>query len=709
MKKYLVFLAFIVMFSLVIPLIQAQLEHETIEKAEIPIKTEYFVKDQTQVNCNSGLCLMVLKPIITYQINFYKIDPNIDVKIIDIIDNSVKFEIDSVMPIPFKYVLANKTERIETLLPLGKNTIIYKPEGNETIFGKRYVFGQNSTELTINSTDNIADVRVFGDSPDTTHENDTTIGIVCGEFISRYTYEKWNISQLLNYSSVQVLDANFSIYQSGVICNAEDGNLRIDLYHVYNDTWNEGTLTYNNQPCGINFNDSSNCNFSSYSTTITNINESGYYKNFSITNLLQHEYDLNDDLLSFVYRLNTSYNCIITQDRHAYHYSSEYETLKPFLSILFAQVDVTNPIVTLNDPLNNTWEKSLPITFNATGTDMGSGILNASLWHDCNGIWHRNATNYYSNQTQVEAIFNVNVADTSGCQWNVYFCDAYYIGSNCAFATNNFTLKIDTASPTIVFINQTPENEAVVPIYAKQLINFTITDLLNPIDSYWIEWQTPSASAQNITLNETYYRTILLTEIGEYHYKVYANDTLGNLGVSETRTFIAQNIETNVQIQLDLMKNLVITNKTCINENTLRITWGEEHTLGGVTDTYEQVQNQFCEWGCDYYAKQCRVEPKAKMINFLIVVIYFIVILFSPLLMITRKSKKKKLKFIIDMMTIFIFIVVYIVTITLLLHSLISFFGNEYSVIMISFTGLFILFPFLMFILFFNNIAKHRY
>lgn len=691
MRKCLVFLAFVVIFSLITPLIQAQLGHEIIE---IPIRTEYFIKDQTQITCNLGRCLMILKPIITYQINYYKIDPNIDIKVIDIINNTIKFEINSKTAIPFKSI-TNKTEKIETQLPLGTSIIIYKPEGNATIFDKRFVFGQNSTILELNSDYDLDDARIRGDNPNTNYGSEGSFEVLNLSAFDIISYIKFNTTSWSLLLLATSLKADLCVYTQDI-----SGTFNISAYHVYNDDWNESSITWNNQPCGINLDNSSNCNL----TKEQSISISGNgYKCLDIKNAINRELFFLDNKTSIMIIKDIEH-----ESNYAYFLSKESGSgNEPYLNITYEIFDITPPIINLNSPNNNTWVNDITIIFNATGTDYGSGIKNASLWHDCNGIWHLNKTNNYSNQTQVEAIFNVNIADTESCQWNVYFCD-YYSSSNCAWATNNFTLKVDITSPSIAFINQTPENEAVVPIFAKQIINFTLNDALNPIDKYFIEWITPS-SAENISLNDTYYRTLTLTEIGLYQYRIYANDTLGNLGLSELRNFRAENIQTNVQIQIDIMKNLVITNQTCTNENTLRIVWGEEHTLSGITDRYQQVQNQYCEWGCDYYANKCRVNPLSIMLNFLIIIVYFIIILFFPLLMITRKSKKKKLKFIMDLVTIFITIMVYIGTIAFMFPSLVTMFGSSYAIFLISLTIILIFFPLILIALFLNNIAKHRY
>ena len=106
---------------------------------------------------------------------------------------------------------------------------------------------------------------------------------------------------------------------------------------------------------------------------------------------------------------------------------------------------------------------------------------------------------------------------------------------------------VDTTAPVIQFVTPpTPINNAEVNVnYVNVTVN--VTDTLNLIDTIAVLWwDGTNETMTNIGYagNEAQFNfnKTGLTD-GTYSYKVYANDTAGNMGVSETRVVIV-NIST---------------------------------------------------------------------------------------------------------------------------------------------------------------------
>jgi len=107
-------------------------------------------------------------------------------------------------------------------------------------------------------------------------------------------------------------------------------------------------------------------------------------------------------------------------------------------------------------------------------------------------------------------------------------------------------VTLDKTLPTIEFVEPpTPENDTVIDVsYVNVTVNVTDNfDLVDTVAILW--WGGANETMTNIGYagNEArfYFNKTGLTA-GTYSYKVYANDTAGNMGVSETRVVKVGNI-----------------------------------------------------------------------------------------------------------------------------------------------------------------------
>ena len=104
------------------------------------------------------------------------------------------------------------------------------------------------------------------------------------------------------------------------------------------------------------------------------------------------------------------------------------------------------------------------------------------------------------------------------------------------FQKNEYKVEGDTEiavkSISITFIPPTPENGTEITV---DYVNVTVfVEALNPISTVWLNWNGVNRTMYIIDINTWSYEMTNLTN-GEYSYVVYANDTAGNLGVSESR------------------------------------------------------------------------------------------------------------------------------------------------------------------------------
>ncbi|MCG2723686.1 PGF-pre-PGF domain-containing protein, partial [archaeon] len=177
--------------------------------------------------------------------------------------------------------------------------------------------------------------------------------------------------------------------------------------------------------------------------------------------------------------------------------------------------DVTPPTITILSPLNQSYAQKwvwANITLNEAGSWCGvslNGTTNQTLSNTSTTAWYLNLTVPSEGSNNMKFYCN----DTAGNMGNsslVYF-------------------TIDTIKPTLTFVNITPNNNQTNNSWA--FINITSSELLS---SALLEWNgtAPNLTMQGSSTNFYYNKT---AAVGNYTFKVYANDTANNWNVTETR------------------------------------------------------------------------------------------------------------------------------------------------------------------------------
>jgi len=148
-------------------------------------------------------------------------------------------------------------------------------------------------------------------------------------------------------------------------------------------------------------------------------------------------------------------------------------------------------------------------------------------------------------------------SDASDCYYNSYnpaatFTIAFKVSDNAGntgtSSTSNF--NYDATVPTVAYQGQTPVNNSR-DIANSVTVNVSVVDTNTSIDSCLIEWQGSNISMTKVgsgtSISCTY--TTATVDGTTYTYKVYANDSLNNMGTVVSQTFLentAPGITSNV-------------------------------------------------------------------------------------------------------------------------------------------------------------------
>ena len=183
-------------------------------------------------------------------------------------------------------------------------------------------------------------------------------------------------------------------------------------------------------------------------------------------------------------------------------------------------IDLTNPMVYLNYPLNNSIVSTKYFNYTAVDTNM----QNCTLYGNWSG-WHANKTINAGNNT-MQNISADNLID-GNYLWNVNCRDK---ANRNAFNSTNYSAEIDTTKPAITIDwlhNKTYS-------YNNSLsLNLSVFEL-NNLDKKWYNID----NGQNITLNSN---ATLNVSVDRHVVNAYANDSLNNEAYSSLSFSIDMN------------------------------------------------------------------------------------------------------------------------------------------------------------------------
>ncbi len=310
-------------------------------------------------------------------------------------------------------------------------------------------------------------------------------------------YLKFNIVSIPSEKSID--DAELFLYVS------YDGSYdyALSIYHSYNHSWTEGTLTWNVQPCGSTLGslNSDECNTTA-EDTITIGQVVGSWVNWNVTNMVRNEYNNNDNNVSMLIpSLDKEEQSSLTYRK--YFNSKEYTTdttLRPYLNITYSEEAPTyepSVISTLVSPADASEDTDGNVTFNCSATATDSILKNVSLYHNISGTFKVNATNTVGG-TSNKTNFTINdIPDTTNLVWN---CLASNNETNTSFADANWTLTINISVP--------PPPVVKIPKFFIQNLSGIKQWWVNSIGNMWLKGDLDVSGAnatfeQDVTIKGT--------------------------------------------------------------------------------------------------------------------------------------------------------------------------------------------------------------
>lgn len=204
-------------------------------------------------------------------------------------------------------------------------------------------------------------------------------------------------------------------------------------------------------------------------------------------------------------------------------------------STYILNIDLNNPAVTLNSPGSVSipeYLNSSIVNFNYTVYD--TNLLSCSLYGDFSGPFELQQINS-SPLNGGSNYFQQELPDGQYL-WNI-LCDDQ--SGRSAFASQNYTILIDTVPPQYGSISENPLSPTKFNLTAVHTFNITWTDNFE-VSAVWIE-NDFYGTAQNFSVDEisgnTYSYNITGLAVGEYIYRWYANDTSRNINMTANNDY----------------------------------------------------------------------------------------------------------------------------------------------------------------------------
>lgn len=407
-------------------------------------------------------------------------------------------------------------------------------------------------ECVDNSTNSNFSVSNFTINVDTTFPNVTFVGLTPANnsFQSSRTVtlnvsinESNNASVILNWngSNSTTLNNAFSIYWNitnsslngtysvYVFVNDSAGNANTTLTRQFTidpvapSNFNL-SLPRNNSVAGsaanlsplLNWTPTTEDNFKNYTIEFSNLSNFSIINRTFVTtgNVANNSFQITQNLDNNV----TWYWRVIAYDKA----SNSMNSTQTFVFI----TNTSEPSVILNYPPNNYISKFTNLSFNYTPSD--DNLQRCNLVANFSGTWAINQTEpnpvtIIINNLNVSGlidgiyIWNVNCSDTSGLT---------------AFATANFTLKVDLTFPKVEFLSPTPANNTAQSA-TSLIINISVNE--SNRDTIILSFNGTNDTGAFTNDFSIYWSTTEGSLDGTYDFYVFVNDTAGNSNTTETR------------------------------------------------------------------------------------------------------------------------------------------------------------------------------
>ena len=375
--------------------------------------------------------------------------------------------------------------------------------------------GANNQIFIDRDTENLHDSYVSGrDIEVNTNLNASatlnTLSIVGEDTPQRaYIMFEMNISKDLN-----VQNASLGLYLTG-----SDTQRNEKVYYV-NETFDESTITWNNQPCDNAYSGNINGSFCNTTPedTLRPLGINQYYY-FNVTAGVQRA--IREGRSNVTFLIASDEDEVVTR-QNRYSDETAAPNQLPYLNVTYNGTLVT-PVVTLNDPKNNNYTHNITIGFNFTIADPEVDEYNYSLYTSTNNV-DFTLINNSENTTQADWFYNLTFGSIAGSIngtkfWKVNGTD----NSSNSFQSDVFTLTI-TNDLNLYNVTNVSMTELPLSAGVQALCHFNITGIEDQdgdnISMYDLKWYV-----NDTHINSTSNHTILSKE----------NTTLGSNITCEVR------------------------------------------------------------------------------------------------------------------------------------------------------------------------------
>ena len=175
--------------------------------------------------------------------------------------------------------------------------------------------------------------------------------------------------------------------------------------------------------------------------------------------------------------------------------------------------------VSLNTPANNDILNSTNVVFNCSANQTGATLINITRQDNSTGTWTDNQT--------IDVTGTANSTEFTQSLGNgvyLWSCSACDSDGDCGFAPSNYTLLLDTISPTINITSPT-STEDYGAVGENESLNWNVSD--NNLDTCWYDY-----NGTNTTVTCSDNQTNFVLEEGIYNLTFWVNDSVGNTNSS---------------------------------------------------------------------------------------------------------------------------------------------------------------------------------
>jgi hypothetical protein len=264
-------------------------------------------------------------------------------------------------------------------------------------------------------------------------------------------------------------------------------NQLIDANHVYVG-FGESTITWNNQPCGTNFDNSANCNLTAESSVQISGSSQNTWNCWNVTKMVGKDYNAENENISIIlYTTDSDINEF---------YSKEHSdsTLWPYLNITYSEGN-TLPIVSSLSltPLSPRTNNDLTCSFIIIDADAGDSLSANITWYK-DSVVYSSTNQSVSNGTEETLLITYeNTAKTE--EWN---CTVIPYDEKAYGSEDSKKVAILNSPPTAPDIYLTPS-----PPYTNNDLNVAFNQASQDNDSdtitYTYRWYKDGVYQPGIT------------------------------------------------------------------------------------------------------------------------------------------------------------------------------------------------------------------